>query len=107
MSDMNNMNMNNNDPGTTRDAVATDKVGIENYTFTPQVIKVKVGTTVTWTNKDSVQHDVIADEASEDAPNGPLLKKDESYDFTFKKAGTYTYHCGPHPYMKGTVIVEE
>lgn len=86
--------------------VSTNEVEIENYTFTPGNIKVKVGDTVTWTNKDSVQHNVMADKESGDAPNGPLLSKGESYSFTFKKAGTYAYHCGPHPYMKATVTVE-
>jgi amicyanin len=67
---------------------------------------VKVGTKVTWTNQDSVGHDVVADTESPDAPKSDLLRKGESYSFTFNKAGTYTYYCSPHPYMKGTVIVE-
>jgi plastocyanin len=48
----------------------------------------------------------MADTMSADAPSSELLAKGESYSFTFKKAGTYTYHCTPHPYMKGTVVVE-
>ena len=111
MSDMGNMDMSNDQSNSTSgaasDAVATDQVEIENYAFSPQVIKVKVGTKVTWTNKDSVRHDVMADNASSDAPSGPLLAMGESYSFMFSKAGTYTYHCSPHPYMKATVIVEE
>lgn len=89
------------------DAMATMDVSIENYMFSPMSIKVKVGDTVTWTNKDSVHHNVIADTASADAPNGPLIGKGETYKFTFKKAGTYTFHCAPHPYMHGTVVVTE
>lgn len=90
----------------TSDAVSATEVDITEFKYTPATIKVKVGDTVTWTNNDNVRHDVIADEESADAPASELLAKGQSYSFTFKKAGTYSYHCTPHPYMKGTVIVE-
>src|SRR5450759_4862311 len=35
-------------------------VAIANYAFTPQTLTVKAGTTVTWTNDDSVPHNVIS-----------------------------------------------
>jgi amicyanin len=95
------------DPTDTGDAVATDTVSIKEYAFTPEVIKVKVGTKVTWTNQDSVGHTVTADKASAAAPDSQNLTKGQSYSFTFTKAGTYHYHCAPHPYMKGTVEVTE
>jgi amicyanin len=87
-------------------AVATMAVDIKDYMFAPMVIKVKVGDTVTWTNRDSVRHNVVADKASDDAPNGPLIGEGETYSYKFTKAGTYTFHCDPHPYMHGTVVVE-
>jgi amicyanin len=110
MSGMSDTNMSESSKSSANDrakAVATDTVSIENYTFSPEVITVKVGTKVTWTNNDSVHHNVVADEASSDAPDGDLIGKGESYSFTFMKAGTFNYHCSPHPYMKGTVIVTE
>ena len=88
-------------------AVAATNVTISNYMFGPMAIKVKVGDTVTWTNDDSVHHNIAADKPSGDAPTGPLIGKGETYKYTFKKAGTYTYHCEPHPYMHGTVVVTE
>jgi amicyanin len=97
----------NNEAATKAEAVSTTSVNISNYSYEPASIKVKVGQTVTWTNQDAVQHDVVADSESADAPKSELLSKGESYSFTFKKAGTYNYHCSPHPYMKGTVVVEE
>ena len=86
-------------------SVSTNSIQIQNYMFTPNAIKVKTGDTVTWTNKDSVHHNVTADTISSDAPNGPLIGQDEKYSFRFTKAGIYAYHCTPHPYMHGTVIV--
>lgn len=86
-------------------AVETTNVVIKGYMFEPFTIKVNVGDTVIWTNQDSVDHNVIADTMSADAPNGPLIGKGETYKFTFNKAGTFDYHCGPHPSMHGTVEV--
>ncbi len=88
-------------------AVAATAVDIKDYMFAPMAIKVKVGDAVTWTNQDGVKHNVVADKPSADAPNGPLIAKGETYSFTFKKAGTYTYHCMPHTYMHGSVIVSQ
>lgn len=85
-------------------AVAADKVVISNYMFGPADIKVKVGTTVTWTNSDSVRHNVVSDDGM--MPDGKLIGKGETYTYTFAKAGTYKYHCSPHPYMHGSVVVE-
>ena len=86
-------------------AVSTDSVTLENYIFTPATIKVKVGTTVTWTNKDAVHHSVTGDNGG--LPDGPLFGQGETYKYTFTKAGTFTYHCSPHPYMHGSVVVTD
>ena len=95
------------DTSSVKDAVATNMVDIKDYAYSPKTITVKAGTTVTWTNQDSVKHDVVSDDSSPDAPNGPLIGKGETYSFTFNKAGTYTVHCTPHPYMHGIIVVTE
>ncbi|HCR55431.1 TPA: hypothetical protein DIV49_00505 [Candidatus Saccharibacteria bacterium] len=86
-----------------KDAVETNRVEISNFSYSPSVIRVKVGTKVTWTNKDTVQHSVVGDKLAD--LSGPLLSTDKTYSFTFDKVGTYGYHCAPHPHMKGTVFV--
>ena len=88
-------------------AVQTNQVSISDFKYSPATITVKAGTKVTWTNNDSVQHDVAADKPSSDAPSSSLLGKGESFSFTFNKAGTYGYHCTPHPYMRGKVVVTD
>jgi amicyanin len=103
---MSNMNHSTSDSSSNIDtskAEETDSVTIENFAYSPPAIKVKVGTKVTWTNKDSVEHNVVGDDLKD--LNGKLLKKGESFSYTFDKAGTYSYHCMPHPYMKGVVVV--
>jgi plastocyanin len=80
----------------------TNEVFIQNHAFNPSSISVAVNTTIKWTNKDPVVHTVTSDdglfESGSIATNGV-------FSFTFSKAGTYSYHCTPHPTMIATVIV--
>lgn len=86
----------------------TSEVNIQNFAFAPNKVTVKKGTQVTWTNKDSVKHDITPDSNSDAFQgSGKLLGQGESYSFTFNTVGTYAYHCSPHPYMKGTIEVTE
>lgn len=98
------------EPSADADAVQSGTVAmdIKNFDFEKQTLKVKAGTTVTWTNRDDAKHDVNPDQSSSDFEgSGKLLAQGESYSYTFQKPGTYTYHCTPHPYMKASVEVVE
>lgn len=83
----------------------TISMNIRDYAFQTKNLRVKVGSTVVWTNQDDVKHDVKSDDGS--FTSSELLAKGQSYSYTFSKAGTYTYHCSPHPYMTGRVEVVE
>jgi plastocyanin len=87
-------------------AGAVAEVRIENYKFDPPELKVKVGTTVKWVNNEKrASHSVIWL-----GPGGfesERMFPGESYQRRFDKPGTYPYSCGPHPEMKGTVVVTE
>ena len=82
----------------------TYSINIENFAFSQMEIRIKKGDKVVWTNKDSVSHTITSDSASE--LNSGFLGGGESYSHTFNTAGTFNYHCTPHPYMKAKVIVE-
>ncbi len=82
-------------------------VNIENFAFAPSTVTVKKGGSVTWTNRDSVQHDITPDTEGDAFQKSELLAKDESYTWKFETVGTYTYHCSPHPNMTGTITVVE
>lgn len=85
-----------------------NSVNIQNYKFNPTPLKVKKGTSVTWTNKDIAKHNVVVDDGQPaGGPSGPLFGKGETYKFTFSTVGTFKYHCEPHPYMHGEVVVTE
>jgi amicyanin len=78
-------------------------VDIKNFAFKPSEIKIKKGSTIIWTNKDSAQHIIISDSGSE--INSPSLSKDQTYAHTFNNIGSFDYHCSIHPSMKAKVIV--
>jgi plastocyanin len=78
------------------------KITIDNFTFTPPELKVKVGDTVTWTNHDDIPHTVV----SAGKFRSKTLDSDDSFSFTFTAAGDYKYFCGIHPHMTGLIKVE-
>jgi plastocyanin len=81
----------------------TNTVAIDNFTFNPQHTVVKMGTTVTWTNKDDIPHAVAA---ANKLFKSKALDTDDNYSFTFATPGTYEYFCSIHPHMTGTIVVE-
>ncbi len=75
--------------------------------YSPQVITVIIGknNTVTWVNNDIAPHTATSDTPGQ-FDSGPI-NAGESWSYTFTTPGTYTYHCSYHPWMHGTVIVEQ
>jgi plastocyanin len=84
-------------------AHATVNITIRNYAFSPQTLNVAPGTTVVWTNKDSVAHTVTSDTGA--WPASGNLGTGQTFSHTFAKAGAYSYHCAIHPSMTAKVIV--
>jgi amicyanin len=80
------------------------EISITNFSFSPDTITIPVGTKVTWTNKDSVGHTVTSDDTG-GVLKSPLIEQNKTFEYTFDKAGTYAYHCTPHPFMKAKIIV--
>ena len=76
---------------------------IDNFTFEPATLTVKVGTTVTWTNEDDIPHTVVA---TNKAFRSKALDTDDKFSFTFTTPGSYEYFCSLHPHMKAVVVVE-
>jgi plastocyanin len=83
---------------------AASAVAIDNSAFMPQTLTVKAGTTVTWTNKDSIPHGIAA--LKNAFSRSKILNTNDSYSFTFTTPGTYAYICYLHPPMTGTIVVE-
>jgi plastocyanin len=78
-------------------------ITIHNFQFNPMAPNVTAGTTVVWTNNDTVPHSVVAYDGSFDSG---ALQPGESFEHTFTNAGLVAYHCGVHTTMRGTIDVQ-
>jgi plastocyanin len=83
-------------------AAASKSVSITDFEFGPATVNVNVGDTVTWRNQGPTAHTATADNGSFDSGN---LNRGQSYSRKFSSAGTFSYFCEPHPFMKGRVVV--
>ena len=84
-------------------SVANAEITIDNFSFGPETLKVSVGTTVTWTNRDDIPHTVVS---TDGVFKSKVRDTDEKFSYTFAKAGTYPYFCSVHPKMTGKVVVQ-
>jgi pyruvate/2-oxoglutarate dehydrogenase complex dihydrolipoamide acyltransferase (E2) component len=78
------------------------EVSPEHYAFLPSATTVPVGATVTWTDMSDAPHTVTSDSG---AFGSGSLNQNQTFQFTFSKAGTYNYHCSIHSYMHGAITV--
>jgi len=78
-------------------------VQIANFTFKAQVVTVKTGTTVTWTNADDIPHTVTSNTG---LFKSRVLDSGDKFSFTFAKPGQFGYFCSLHPHMTGTIVVK-
>jgi len=82
---------------------ATKGVDITVAGFTPDRTTINFGDTVTWTNKDTGNHQVLADQTA--FPTSPVLTANQSYSYTFTKSGTFGYRDAFNTRRRGTVVV--
>ena len=80
------------------------RVTMKDIKFHPGSVTIKPGGKVTWTNEDSVGHDVTGDDFESGSPGG--IDGGSTFSHTFNKPGTYHYVCSVHPGMEGTVKVK-
>lgn len=77
-------------------------IDIVDFRFTNDRVEVPVGTTIEWTNRGQVVHTVTSDDGVFNSGN---VQPGETWRYTFDEAGEFPYHCIPHPFMTGTVVV--
>ena len=91
-------------PARAASAAETAEILIQDYKFTPALLSVKVGTTVKWINREKrTTHSILFT-----GPAGFESERffpGESWQRMFDAPGSYPYNCGPHPEMKGVVVV--
>ncbi|MBI4147999.1 cupredoxin family copper-binding protein [Candidatus Woesearchaeota archaeon] len=87
-------------------APGANAVTIQNFRFSPNIMTINVGDSITWTNQDDALHTVSTTDGPESFDSGNLAKG-QTFRKTFTKAGSYSYQCNNHPSMKGSITVKE
>ena len=88
--------------GTT--VAAEHQVQIYKYAYTPAELTIQPGDTVTWVNAEKrVSHSVLFSATGEESER---FFPGEQWSRRFDQAGRFEYRCGPHPEMKGLIVVE-
>lgn len=88
--------------------MTTALIEIKNLVFNPNIITITKGTTVIWTNNDTVTHTVTSDAVPPIFDSDPIdIPAGQQFQYTFNTVGTFNYHCEIHTTMHGTIIVKE
>jgi plastocyanin len=96
------------------------EIAIQDFAFAPKTSSVSVGDTIRWTNADDILHTVTSGIGQKQGVPGVTQDKnarpdglfdqevelEDTFEFTFEKAGTFKYFCAIHPGMVATVIVK-
>jgi len=81
---------------------AAAEITVSSLSFPADTTRISAGQIVRWINRDPLDHSISFE--VEGPPSGPLPAKG-SYAVKFDRPGVYPYHCTPHPFMKGVVVV--
>jgi plastocyanin len=84
-------------------AAADTQVVVDNFTFAPTPVRVKAGALVTWVNHDDIPHSIVCQALR---VKSPPMDTNDSFSYTFDRAGRFEYICGLHPHMHGMVVVD-
>jgi len=86
---------------------ASVAVTVKTFAFGPKALQVTAGTTVVWTNQDDIEHTITS--GAPDRPDGAfdrtLAAKGATASVRFDTAGTWSYFCTRHSFMRGEIRV--
>ena len=89
-------------PAAARGGRDTLRVAVQDFQFQPARLEIAAGMTVVWTNNGQVTHTVTAENGSFDSGS---IEPGQRRSITFARAGTFPFHCTPHPFMRGLIVV--
>ena len=83
-------------------SLVTKTVSITATAFSPTSRTIATTDAIKWTNKDTKNHQVVANNGSFASPT---IAPGKTYTHTFNTAGTFNYHDALHPSLTGKIIV--
>jgi YVTN family beta-propeller protein len=90
-------------PSQAERASSSRRISINGFAFSPPILEVGPGETVSWINDDGAPHQI----ALKDGPASDILMPANSYSSKFEQVGNYDYFCSIHPYMTGKIVVTD
>ena len=90
-------------PSRPRPRPTVARAAMKQLVFTPKRIEIAAGSTVAWRNDDPLPHTVTADDGRW---TSGIIEPGATWRRRFDRPGTYAFHCDPHPFMKGVVVVK-
>lgn len=84
----------------------TTVIAIKALIFQPAEVRIRTGGTVTWVNCETEGFEAHTTTADQGEWSSPIMIAGDLFSHTFPQPGRFTYHCAPHPFMTGTVVVE-
>ena len=85
------------------DVAKSASIQIDNFHYSPPMLVVAPGATVTWKNEDDSPHSVREKDGKF---KSAALDTDDTFSQTFAQPGEYDYFCSIHPYMTGKIVVK-
>jgi plastocyanin len=82
-------------------------IAIEDFAFSPADVRVRPGDVVTWINCEAPNIDSHTSTADDQTWDSPFLTSGEYFTRQFPVAADFAYHCVPHPFMRGRILVED
>lgn len=77
---------------------------VKSKVLEPEELKINVGSTVTWINKDGLKH-ILMDNDDEFSSFQQLYEENSQFSHTFEDTGTYEYRDTVYG-ARGTIVVE-
>ncbi|HMC57409.1 MAG TPA: plastocyanin/azurin family copper-binding protein [Gemmatimonadaceae bacterium] len=87
------------------EAIGSTIVSVHDFAFTPTQVDIRAGTKVTWVNCGSSNNAAHTSTSDGGVWDSGLLVPGQTYTRQFDNAGSFPFHCTPHPFMTGTVTV--
>ncbi len=78
---------------------------MKDFAFHPDTLRVRPGTTVVWVNCDAGR-DPHTSTSDAGVWGSDLIAPGSTFSRRFDQAGSFGYHCTPHPFMKGQIAVD-
>jgi len=87
-------------PSATASAAKTEAMA--NFEYKPTPLTVSAGTRVVFANRSGVAHTATQNGGGFDTGT---IRPGKTASVTFKRPGTYLFHCTIHPFMHGKIVV--